>query len=516
MADPCPRCSLPPFTPTIVSSSILETNDPPFESQIPGLRDFISRARVRLGAIDAKIAMLQSAMDELREESDAIAIEIRKHEGGLSPLRRLPTEILSLIFTFTLPPYAYVPYTEPAPWTVSAVCARWRTTVISQPLFWTSIDYTYVPRSLSRVRLEAQLRRSGRMPLSIEFHTEDTSTMASEDLHMLQMLCQHAGRWEKFTIWAPGVVYSHLAGFIQDQLTLLRKLEVEMEYDEEDSMPPMDIFNDAPLLQEVLANKQSLFTYPLPLVLPWSQLLRYGGSNTWDGHLHALRTAYILIDCCLEIQETPNLPPTPPILLPCLLRLSLSNPGFLDCLETPALLELYCGYSLPVLPFVRRRSCQLQKLVVWEYSEAPADATDLVYIVEALPTVTHLAALFFLPVEFARDFCSRPNNVSALTHLSCALPSAEDMNTWWSTDPYLPTEAGDIVDTQNYFIQAVESRWHGSRLKSVKVKCSAFAPGILERMELLQSQGMEFEVLPHHYSLVRDAVPPEMSIEGDP
>ncbi|KAJ6582031.1 hypothetical protein B0H19DRAFT_929574, partial [Mycena capillaripes] len=129
-----PDSKLSPFITSLVSRDILDTNDPPIESQIPFLRDFVSMGRARMTALDAKIASLQSSLDKLREERDGLDMEVQKHEGGLSPLRRMPTEILSLIFTFTLPPYQ--PGAEPAPWTVSAVCARWRLIVISQPYFW--------------------------------------------------------------------------------------------------------------------------------------------------------------------------------------------------------------------------------------------------------------------------------------------------------------------------------------------------------------------------------------------
>ncbi|KAF8126435.1 hypothetical protein K438DRAFT_1890615 [Mycena galopus ATCC 62051] len=72
--------------------------------------------------------------------------------------RRIPSEILSRIFTFTLPPHQLG--AEPAPWTISAVCSRWRETVVYQRLFWVFIDLRYFNRRkfTSRFRLETHTR----------------------------------------------------------------------------------------------------------------------------------------------------------------------------------------------------------------------------------------------------------------------------------------------------------------------------------------------------------------------
>ncbi|KAJ7117468.1 hypothetical protein C8R44DRAFT_626721, partial [Mycena epipterygia] len=120
-----------------VPSDNLDTNNPPDEIQLESIRDFLSSACAHMTLLDAKIASLRSSLDKLVKEDQALDIEICRHKGGVSPLRHMPTEIISLIFTFTLPPH--VPGAQSAPWTVSAVCARWRTIALSQPYFWNSI-----------------------------------------------------------------------------------------------------------------------------------------------------------------------------------------------------------------------------------------------------------------------------------------------------------------------------------------------------------------------------------------
>ncbi|KAF7330743.1 F-box domain-containing protein [Mycena venus] len=487
----CPNClnafdEDPPLNPTLVSSDILESNEPPPDSQIPLLRDFITKGLTRMDSFNAKIRLLQSSLDRLLEEKNELEIEIEKHRASLSPLRRMPPEILSLMFAFALPPFQ--PDAEPAPWTVSAVCARWRATTLSQPVFWTFVDLN--GPFTNRYRLETQLERSGDLPLNVKYSSSKSSTY--KDMNLAKIICPHARRWEVITMFGPQILYSQFRAGIQAQLALLRELNIEMVHWHSsggNDIPSLDMFSDAPLLQGVVANK-TLWQFPLAMELPWSQLLRFGGSNTWEGHLHALHSATNLVDCTLEIQGMSGLPPTP-IILPHLLRLSLSNPAFLGCLETPALLELYCGYASPVLSFIRRRSCKLKSLVLHS-GPAYDDGTDLACIVNVVPTITKLALLFYFPANFFLGFCS------------LALAPALECFSF-------------IGDMQHHFIEAIEQRWYSGRLKSVKVECShsrVLAPEICDRIALLQAQGQEFVVFPSSNALCEDIIPSRFTIKS--
>ncbi|KAF8183298.1 hypothetical protein K438DRAFT_1144213 [Mycena galopus ATCC 62051] len=312
----CPKCfhvfslsekHLPPLAPTDVSNDILETNDPPLESQIPLLRDFISGGRARMAALDAQIALIQSSLDKLLEEKDELDIEIWMHEGSLSVLRRIPPEIMSHIFALTLPPHDF---DEPAPWTVSAVCRRWREIVVSQRSFWRYIDYnsTFNPplhpminhhRFVNRFRLNTQLSRSLPLPLNINFIAGPN--WKTEDFRMMHLLLWHASRWEAAAISGPQSLYRHVRSYFPDQFPRLRELTIEFHYEGE--IPTFDMFTNAPLLQRAVVN-QSLLSSPLQIQLPWSQLLRYAGSASWNGHLHDLQSAQNLVDCCLDIHGT--------------------------------------------------------------------------------------------------------------------------------------------------------------------------------------------------------------------
>ncbi|KAJ7879205.1 hypothetical protein B0H14DRAFT_2709619, partial [Mycena olivaceomarginata] len=284
------------------------------------------------------MVLLQSRLDEIRKESDALAKEVSKHEGSLSPLRRLPTEILLRIFTFTLPPHQRDPdnaaftnahpnprMVERAPWTVSAVCARWRAIAVSQPCFWAHIDYhscyNWDNRFMNRLRLETQLRRSGEAPLNVEFGTDLDDVVTSQDLRILRTLCQHSARWETASIHGQTVLFESLARFAASRFALLRELAIEVLYDAGDGTLI------AGYLQRVTINK-GLRTCAIQMVLPWPQLLQFCGCSPWNTHLQDLPAARNLVECSLQINEPFAVPPAP-IFLPSLLRLFLSKPEFL-------------------------------------------------------------------------------------------------------------------------------------------------------------------------------------------
>ncbi|KAJ6495399.1 hypothetical protein C8R45DRAFT_170113 [Mycena sanguinolenta] len=224
-------------------------------------------------------------------------------------MSHIPTETLSHIFTFTLTPYRLDD--EPAPWTIGAVCSRWRQIVISQPRFWVFIDLRFCQRErfTSRFRLETQLSRSAGLPLIVAFSTPERAFMiTSEDSSLLQLIAMHVPRWETLSMMGPRALYAHFHSILRDQLTLLRALDVEMEYYgprgvdggdglemDEDGVPLLVTFKDAPRLQKATAN-EIYHRCPLSLALPSLQVLQFSGSNFWDGHLRTLRSATNLVD----------------------------------------------------------------------------------------------------------------------------------------------------------------------------------------------------------------------------
>ncbi|KAJ7752783.1 hypothetical protein DFH07DRAFT_774308 [Mycena maculata] len=473
---------------TPVPSEILETNDPPAESQIPSIRDFISRARAQKIILNEQIALLQSSLDKtvdnvdkLLAERESLDIQIHKHEGALSPLRRMPIEILSLIFTYTMPPYRR--YAESAPWRVSAVCARWRTIALSQPCFWTTIVIDRF-RPTDRLSLETQLSRTGNLPLHIAFDCEDVTIFEPEEKQFLDIIVQYSVRWETVALNGPEELYSSIQKHIQRRLPMLRTLTIEMFFQTDfPASDLLDMFACAPNLEAAFVNRE-MWSCPVTMELPWFQLSRYGASDTWNGHLHALRSCCNLVECTLDIRVDNESTPSGTLTqLPHLLRLSLSHHGFLACLETPSLTELYCHCKVHQdLPLLFRLP-RLEKLVIMGGGALP----NLAGIVRAVPTIKFLGFLSPLPVDLVRNFLGSGSKLAPALE-SVAFQLEDDA----LDDLITPIESSD---------------WEAARLRSITLVSSQWPPSptILHRTELLRDRGMDITISRDYWGYVSEA-----------
>ncbi|KAJ7464475.1 hypothetical protein FB451DRAFT_1263612 [Mycena latifolia] len=518
----CARCTFlfdpeVPLDPSSISSDILDTNDPPAEVDIPSIHEFIARGSARRTHLDTKIASLKASLDELLQDRDPLDTEIRKHEGAVSPLRRMPTELLSLIFKYTLPPHGHFPRVDSGPWAIAAVCSRWRTIVLSQPTLWSTVvlDFTDDPRPVIETAetLEAHLERSGGSPLDITFITWDEQHCAEHELEVLDILAYHCERWETVTLSGPEALYSRLAS-IRGCLPLLRELHISAyPHILEDECGPIDIFEFCPRLQEAFINAGPYHKTSPTAPLPFSQLLRFSGSNPLPRHLGALRFASSLVDCILTCTEPMTVLPGSSLTLPHLLRLSVSQTKILDCLETPALQELYCcAQSSHLHSFLRRLRSRLQKLVV---PNTPA-TTDIPVLLHVARTITTLG--LSLPIDLTPELFSTftlatpsdpANALPTLTAISIRV--IRDTSDVDYDDDALPHLDQDLL------MQMVEAQWQHGTWRSVKLYCPKFKPSpkTFERMELLRGQGMQIVIFTSGILLYDDLVPPDFRLYDD-
>ncbi|KAJ7131376.1 hypothetical protein C8R44DRAFT_665132, partial [Mycena epipterygia] len=117
---------------------LLESNDLPLESEIPLIRHIIADNQARVGALNARINILQIATERLIAERDERQECIRKHTTALSPVRRVPPEVMCQIFAWTLPHSRRIARATVhcAPWHVSHICRSWRDWALANPSLW--------------------------------------------------------------------------------------------------------------------------------------------------------------------------------------------------------------------------------------------------------------------------------------------------------------------------------------------------------------------------------------------
>ncbi|KAJ7876176.1 hypothetical protein B0H14DRAFT_3859321 [Mycena olivaceomarginata] len=300
----------------------------------------------------------------------------------------MPTELISLILTLTLPPFATsdgLSSIQEGPWLLSAVCSRWRAIALSQPCLWATIcldftceDWQSPSFELLQSRLEAHLERSQQVPLHITFRAFWHEALCRErELRVLYLLALHCDRWETISFTGSAMLYYHLDS-IRGNLSLLRAIDIRA----------------AGGLHKSGALRRGPPPRCRPALLPITPIQRKQLLGEPTPMSCALPHPIWSTASCTS--SAPPAPSESPILLPHLRRLSVSSTDLLELLDTPALEELYSYHSVDYPAFFGACVPQLRKLFV---AEIPS-ADHLERILRATPpTVAELC--LYLPVQFA-------------------------------------------------------------------------------------------------------------------
>ena len=158
-----------------------------------------------------------------------------RNKAILSPLRRVPPEVLGEIFSWTLPSLNEEwargrSDTSESPWMLAQISSYWRVISLSTSSLWSlvAIDYsenlhTLPPTYYSLALVEAQIQRAQK--LKIHFHGCETADSPTQ-IQMFQLLSQHSSRWEELSIGLTTTVTPLLAA-LRDRIPSLRRLWVQ-------------------------------------------------------------------------------------------------------------------------------------------------------------------------------------------------------------------------------------------------------------------------------------------------
>ncbi|THU96650.1 hypothetical protein K435DRAFT_664095, partial [Dendrothele bispora CBS 962.96] len=147
----CSQCGTPKFQPrvSINSDEILQQ----LRSSFVGFRDqarinsLLQDAEKDLDDYDTEIARLETAISVLKHKRACLEGHIPKFRSLLSPIRRLPPELLSLIFLWRIrcnwrgSIFNFIERgTELPPVVLSQVCSGWRQLAWSTPFLWSDLQ----------------------------------------------------------------------------------------------------------------------------------------------------------------------------------------------------------------------------------------------------------------------------------------------------------------------------------------------------------------------------------------
>ncbi|KAK7012406.1 hypothetical protein R3P38DRAFT_2490250, partial [Favolaschia claudopus] len=210
--------------------------------------------RPELARYDTEISRLTAELEALKEDRAGIQDFYDECSSIISPVRRLPPEILTQIFTqhdlaCAVDPdetTAFCKLARGPLLDLSQVCARWHDIVMGTPSLWENAELESTLWDTSEettVKMMTTLRdvleRGGKSPLFIDIRT------GASPLHppALQLLAEHSERWEWMSVSG---FFLDLDGFsaAKGRLSRLTSIVLYGEFSSES----ISIFENAPRL----------------------------------------------------------------------------------------------------------------------------------------------------------------------------------------------------------------------------------------------------------------------------
>ncbi|KAJ7762571.1 hypothetical protein B0H16DRAFT_1529247 [Mycena metata] len=221
-------------------SAKLGTNYSPEDEEILEIQAFLVEPTLRLNRLDDKIAELEQAIQKLKEERKDFRAFVDAHKALVSPVRRLPIDIIQEIFLACLPTNRNCAMSAfDAPLLLGRICSSWRTISLSTPPLWTTLHI--VNPSVSKevdatqfgeivaLRLAAAkmwLKRSAPYPLSISLKSG-----SSNHSEFSQLLSPFAARWQHIHFMTPPAALEGFFHLTETDVPLLETVLIDGDKD---------------------------------------------------------------------------------------------------------------------------------------------------------------------------------------------------------------------------------------------------------------------------------------------
>ncbi|KAF7340696.1 ABC protein [Mycena sanguinolenta] len=496
MALQCSNCgnfySGPPG-PIIVSVSpgtrhhtLLNTNEPPEDSELTFIHSVVSETTTRLTHLDDEISTLRERLKQLRDERTALSSYHTRNKAILSPLRRMPPEVLAEIFSWTLPAVQNARRSSfnmlQSPWLLTRISSRWRAVSVSTPILWSRLVMDYTGNSTVAPPLtlvETQIHRAQK--LHIHFYGNPSLYADSEhQIRVFELLSKQSSRWEELSIGITLQMLPLLTA-VRGRMPSLKRLWIDIQWYDSPPVQSLDCFQTAPSLIDFGVNH--LYRCG-PIGVPAQQLTRYYLDAPWQRHSAILKLARNLVEAhiILPVDERWT-NATEIITLPHLRRLFLSCLAALDYLKAPALegFAMWASDTVrPVESFLGRSDCALRTLCL----RGP-DAYAITHILPKFPSIAELA----LTVDNG-DQAEMDSLMSALSSPKVA-PRLRSLI--FGFESY-------GVDNYTTFLQMLRARWEidGSALTdSALLLAEGWKPdpGTLDLLHALRLDGLDLRIL---------------------
>lgn len=220
----------------------LNTNYAPTDSEIKLIKDLLVQPQREVARISQEISRLKALITELTVERQTFRAYIDAHEVLISPVRRVPRDVLEEVFLACLPTrHNAVMSSSAAPMVLGRVCSAWRNIAYSTPRLWASLHIPVlttlrgVSGTTSKYRqklaqrneaIKAWLDRSGHCPLSISVFASSIGVekLALDDL--MDILFSVSSRWLEIRLQLPSPDLQRLRTLSLSDIQVLQKIEL--------------------------------------------------------------------------------------------------------------------------------------------------------------------------------------------------------------------------------------------------------------------------------------------------
>ena len=250
--------------------SLLRSGHVPDANEKSSILTTIEGCGVQLDSLDVELSQLKIYINQLRTRRSELELQIRYQKGLLSPIRRLPNELLGEILLHSAGGRVNVCSPRSDIWQFERVCKKWRDISLSSEI-WSSIDVSLesmapwnpgTPIAMVAHLAELCLFRSRDRSLSVKFEEIGSPVNFKDIFHIFS---PYSNRWEQLFLSlsmlpaeSPTLDYG---------LTRLNFLQFSGAYK---SSIPLDTFKYAQQLQRL--HLYSVYKPLRSLLLPWSQI----------------------------------------------------------------------------------------------------------------------------------------------------------------------------------------------------------------------------------------------------
>ncbi|KAF7299745.1 hypothetical protein HMN09_00980400 [Mycena chlorophos] len=344
----------------------LGSNYVPCDEELEQLRAYIREPLCRLAALEDRMAALRAQLDLLTSQRDALKATIDEHKALLSPMRRVPEDILREVFEYCLAAEPVVLIdARRAPMLLTHVCAHWRHLAHAMPSLWGAV---HIPGSTFSQPggIGGMLKFNSAIVGGWLARTKDTTQPMSLSMSF-RSLNQTLGivlqdtfpRLRRLELTLESGDNLYMQPFLRQKPKDLPRLEVLKIDSKEDSGPhfwPGVELLSLPTLRSVSLR---IRVDPMRLPLPWNDLLELnlrcffsattmpavfvGGLSVADS-LDVVRRCPRLRKCSFQITRGGQFQQRPAVHTTELRDLALSDaiflPQFLERLDAPSLERL--------------------------------------------------------------------------------------------------------------------------------------------------------------------------------